>query len=191
MIRIILFGLIVLLFIVLFISYFQLKEGFDTIVAQQGQLNNNVISDIGSGISTMNQTSQDIATSSTPIPIPAPMSVPAEQEDPMSEIVISGPGFDAMSLQKKSELLQNIQKLIRNESIVNRQTSNILELSQASSSESNTDALQQGQEFSSECKKKCEGPCPRNKDGSCPPVPDMSEYIRKDQIPCWNCTLDY
>jgi hypothetical protein len=21
------------------------------------------------------------------------------------------------------------------------------------------------------------------------PAPDMSEYIRKDSIPCWNCTL--
>jgi hypothetical protein len=29
--------------------------------------------------------------------------------------------------------------------------------------------------------------CPKPK---CPPMPDMSEYIRKDSIPCWACKLD-
>lgn len=24
---------------------------------------------------------------------------------------------------------------------------------------------------------------------SCPPMPDMSLYVRKDQIPCWGCYL--
>ena len=35
-----------------------------------------------------------------------------------------------------------------------------------------TPALQQGTEYGSNC-------------------PDMSQYVRKDAIPCWNCTLDY
>lgn len=25
----------------------------------------------------------------------------------------------------------------------------------------------------------------------CPKMPDMSQYIRKDQIPCWNCNVEY
>lgn len=35
-----------------------------------------------------------------------------------------------------------------------------------------TPALQQGSEYGGNC-------------------PDMSQYVRKDAIPCWNCTLDY
>lgn len=29
--------------------------------------------------------------------------------------------------------------------------------------------------------------CPTCK--KCPKCPDMSQYIRRDEIPCWNCTL--
>ena len=29
----------------------------------------------------------------------------------------------------------------------------------------------------------------RKKKNKCPPMPDMSLYIRKDQIPCWGCDL--
>ena len=25
----------------------------------------------------------------------------------------------------------------------------------------------------------------------CPKIPDMTQYIRKDQIPCWNCNVEY
>lgn len=32
------------------------------------------------------------------------------------------------------------------------------------------------------------GPGP-NSCGWCPACPDMSQYIRMDEIPCWNCTL--
>jgi hypothetical protein len=28
-----------------------------------------------------------------------------------------------------------------------------------------------------------------NSCGWCPACPDMSQYIRMDEIPCWNCTL--
>ncbi len=105
-----------------------------------------------------------------------------------SEIVVSGPGFNAMSLQQKTDLLKDIQQLVKNEIIAQRQTTPI-STNQESSDES--ESTQQGKEFNKSCKKSCEGPCPRNKDGTCPPVPDMSQYIRKDQIPCWNCSLDY
>jgi len=30
----------------------------------------------------------------------------------------------------------------------------------------------------------CPPPCPK-----CKTCPDMTQYIRKDEIPCWNCTL--
>jgi hypothetical protein len=110
--------------------------------------------------------------------------IPGEQ----SEIVISGSAFDAMTLQQKSELLKDVQQLVKNEIISQRQTTHI---NTNSSNADDSESTQQGKEYNKSCKKNCEGPCPRNKDGTCPPVPDMSEYIRKDQIPCWNCTLDY
>ncbi len=126
--------------------------------------------------------------SSPVLPGPAPANkkpiLPGEQ----SEIVISGPAFNAMTLQQKSELLKDVQQLVKNEIISQRQTTPI---NTDSSNANDSESTQQGKEYNKSCKKSCEGPCPRNKDGTCPPVPDMSEYIRKDQIPCWNCTLDY
>jgi hypothetical protein len=128
--------------------------------------------------------------SSPIVPGPGPSAggkkplIPGEQ----SEIVISGPAFDAMTLQQKSELLKDVQQLVKNEIISQRQTTHI---NTNSSNADDSESTQQGKEYNKSCKKNCEGPCPRNKDGTCPPVPDMSEYIRKDQIPCWNCTLDY
>jgi hypothetical protein len=41
-----------------------------------------------------------------------------------------------------------------------------------SASDANTACLQQGSEMKQSC-------------------PDMSQYVRKDSIPCWNCNLDY
>lgn len=34
-----------------------------------------------------------------------------------------------------------------------------------------------------------EKPKKKKKAKKCPPMPDMSLYIRKDQIPCWNCVI--
>lgn len=41
-------------------------------------------------------------------------------------------------------------------------------------------ALMQGQEYSSTCPNRPDADCPK----------DMSQYIRKDSIPCWNCSVD-
>ena len=85
-----------------------------------------------------------------------------------------------MFLKQKSDLLNDIQKLFRNEILSNRSTDSSL-LDAASCSSTETDSTAQGNEYR----------CPKNKDGSCPPVPDMTQYIKKDSIPCAGCTLDY
>jgi hypothetical protein len=201
MIRIILIGLVILLIITLVISYKKTKEGFESFFNELGEASENIISDIGSGITNIGKDIENSVTSTPSILTPSPTSGPVTTSVPQppmlnqiqqaqSEIVVSGPGFDAMTLQQKTQLLRDVQKLVRNEVIVDRMMDNSINnpmLNQIQES----NALNQGKEYSNECKKNCEGPCPRNKDGSCPPVPDMSEYIRKDQIPCWNCTLDY
>jgi hypothetical protein len=199
MLHIILTGLVVLLVIVLFVTYRKTKEGYEDLLKSVEESSKNAITDVGSGATQLTQTVTSAADSSVSDALasasaitsdstthPSPKKV--EKDDSQSEIVISGPGFDAMGLQQKADLLKNIQKLIKNEAISERQTTPVAPDSSDASDSCKSDSLQQGKEFTSECKK---GPCPANKDGSCPSVPDMSEYIKKDQIPCWGCTLDY
>jgi len=99
------------------------------------------------------------------------------------QVAVSDTGYDAMSLQQKSDLLKNIQKIFRNELIANRSTdASVMDTS--SSSCSDTDSTEQGQEYNKVL-------CPSNPNGSCPPIPDMTQYIKKDAIPCWGCSVDY
>ena len=75
-----------------------------------------------------------------------------------------------MSLQQKSNLLKTIQQMVKNEVLATRSTQPIDsddDCSSASASES------QGNEYNHKIKK------------------DMSQYIKKDSIPCAGCTLDY
>ncbi len=202
MLHIILTGLVVLLVIVLFVTYRKTKEGYEDLLSSMEESAKNAITDVGSGATQLTQdvtsatdstvsdalasdSASDSAATATTTATPSSSTKKVEKDDSQSEIVISGPGFDAMGLQQKADLMKNIQKLIKNEAIAGRQTTPV---APDASDSCKSDALQQGKEYTSECKK---GPCPAHKDGSCPGVPDMSEYIKKDQIPCWGCTLDY
>jgi hypothetical protein len=168
--------LLITVIIILIITYYKQRESFTDIT------NESINKATETVIPVM-----DIPQESVKPDTPSTSSIPITPDTPdtpnTSEIVISGQGFDAMSLQQKTDLLKDIQKLVRNEILAQRQIDqssvNVPNSSVQSESE------QQGKEFN---KSK---PCPANPDGSCPPIPDMSQYIRKDQIPCWNCTLDY
>lgn len=188
MIKFTLFTLIVILMGVIATSYYVNKEGFEDLTSS---LTNAIQSAEGGLIaegSAMSNALTNTLSGQQIAPLAAAPPANTAVSGQESEIVISGSGFDAMTLQQKSEILKDVQQLVKNEIISQRQTTPInTNLSNTDDSES----TQQGKEYNKSCKKECEGPCPRNKDGTCPPVPDMSEYIRKDQIPCWNCTLDY
>ena len=89
------------------------------------------------------------------------------------QVSVSDTAYTAMDLQNKSALLQNIQKIVKNELAASRNQSNNNPIAMGEdccNSDSTCD--QQGQEYNSE----------KN---------DMSKYIKKDSIPCWGCTLDY
>ena len=104
--------------------------------------------------------------------------------DIVPEIGISENGQNAKILQKKSDLLKDIQKIVRNEILANRNTTPIMNdeaTCQDDNECENTTATSQGKEYSSRC----------HKDKSCSQQPDMSQYIKKDSIPCWGCSLDY
>ena len=107
-------------------------------------------------------------------------SVSPQRNDIQSQVSLSATGYDAMDLKQKSDMLSNVQKMVRNEVLANRSTDSSL-LDAASCSSTETDSIAQGNEYR----------CPKNKDGSCPPVPDMTQYIKKDSIPCWGCSVDY
>jgi len=118
-----------------------------------------------------------------------------QRNDIQPQVTVSDTGYDAMALKQKSDLLSNIQKMFRNELLANRSTD--VSMKDTSSSYSNSSSTQQGNEFN-KSSQKCDGSsdednyrCPKNPDGSCPPVPDMSQYIKKDAIPCWGCSVDY
>ena len=86
------------------------------------------------------------------------------------KVDISDTGCTAMQLNKQSNLLNDIQKIIHNEMLANR-TLDITVKNTGKNTENKSDTQ-----------------CNSSPD---PSAPDMSQYIRKDQIPCWGCSLDY
>ena len=145
------------------------------------------------------------ASPSTPV-IPSVPSVVPQNIPIVPENKISPTGQDASSLQKQMDLFGAIQKIVRNELLAWRSTKPLLPgetehttteddksngKSKKTQKQEDTVATAQGKEYENSCYKGTEYRCPKNPDGSCPPIPDMSEYIRKDKIPCWGCSLDY
>lgn len=198
--------LLLILVVVIATSYYVNKEGFDDI--SNGYLSsisndlesamNTVSSDVGSAISTVSSdvggaistVSSDIMPDSTaPVPDSDMGSSVPTRTDIVPEVSISGSGYNAMNLNERAELLKDIQKLVKNEVLANRSTRPII--SGETRKSQDTDSTAQGREYEESCYKDTEYRCPKNPDGSCPPVPDMTQYIKKDAIPCYGCSLDY
>lgn len=205
--------LLIILVIVIALSYYNNKEGFDnisdsyysTFSKDLGNAMNTVVSDVsntidsatGNGDSTTatqgvnDSTPGSAPTAPSPIaPIQASASastVPT-RTDIVPQVNISGAGYDAMTLQQRADLLRDIQKVVRNEILANRLTTPLLNETRK---KKGTDSTAQGEEYSDSCYKDTEYRCPKNPDGTCPPIPDMTQYIKKDAIPCYGCSLDY
>jgi hypothetical protein len=147
------------------------------------------------------------------------------------EVTLSDTGYEAMKLNKHSNLLNDIQKIVHNEMLANRSLdvvvkntgrtrSNVGTASGVSTASgvgtgartgtgarAGTRAAELEKEISKlppALQKKAIAQMRRNidedscevSDDSCTSDlsendPDMSQYIRKDQIPCWGCSLDY
>jgi hypothetical protein len=129
------------------------------------------------------------------------------------QVSVSDDAYAAMLLKQKSEILQDLQKIVRNEILAQRSTNPVAPSGPKSST---THSTEQGKEYSRKNHKRdsctddsdcdhpngykpntCdEPPCDHpngykpNKCDDCE-KPDMREYIRKDSIPCMNCNLDY
>ena len=140
-------------------------------------------------------TNPPMAAAATNPPMAAAATNP-QRNDVQPQVAMSNTSYDAMALKQKSDLLTNIQKMFRNELLANRSTDSSM-IDKTSSSYSDSSSTQQGNEFN-KSSQKCDGSsdedsyrCPKNPNGSCPPVPDMTQYIKKDAIPCWGCSVDY
>lgn len=181
--------LVIILIIVIVSSYYINKEGFDDI--SNGYMSNlsqdlsaavnTVSSDASSAINTVSSDTSSALNSASTALNGSTMPI---RNDVVPQVSISGSGYDAMNLQQRAELLKDIQKVVRNEILIGRNTTPVIT---GSGSGTSTDSTSQGQEYESSCHKDTDYRCPKNPDGSCPPLPDMSQYIKKDEIPCWNC----
>lgn len=181
-------GLIIVLIVVITASYYVNKEGFEDIF-------DGAKKDFDRAINTV---SSDVSSVGTGIirDVPNPMAAAAatpQRFDIKPEISLSPTGYDAMSLQQKSELLKDIQKVVKNELLANRLTT---PLTKNRGYYDETTSTEQGKEYEYNCHKKSEDNCHKKSDDNCSKkseesCPDMSKYIKKDEIPCWGCKLDY
>jgi hypothetical protein len=93
-----------------------------------------------------------------------------------SGAAISGTSDQAKSLKQRMDILSDIQSLMKKKTLESRRVPQYDRESNHSSSAS----LCQGREYKNACDQN------RN---TCDH--DMTQYIRKDSIPCWKCNLDY
>lgn len=130
-------------------------------------------------------------------------------------VELSDTGYAAMKLNKHSNLLNDIQKIIHNEMLANRSLDIVVKnannklapgASVGASALASSPALAKSiaqlppkmqekalaQMQNNSCNGSCGGSCNSCKSSQqSDDEPDMSKYIRKDQIPCWGCSLDY
>jgi hypothetical protein len=153
----------------------------------------------------------------TPSATPAvtPGSSTPTRTDVVPEVKFSENGYNALMLQQKADILKDLQKVIRNEVLANRSTTPMLhndgcgleddkhgcepvkehgcdnedvpknECDDKSVKDKVTAAISQGKEYENSCYKD------KKSKASCPPQPNMAQFIKKDAIPCWGCALDY
>jgi hypothetical protein len=228
--RLTLCGLVIVLIVVISLSYYANKEGFETITDAQKNIANDLLnvskdryqidsdksilkdelrshSDkdvIANELAKLRDDVRQLDTDKKKL-VQDNSSVP-QRNDLVPEITVSETGYNAMDLQQKINILKDIQKVVKSDLIANR---NLLQRMDSQNNGSYTDdsnngsddsiSTQQGKEYENgclkpkddECYQDTEFRCPKNPDGSCPPLPDMTQYIKKDAIPCWGCSVDY
>jgi hypothetical protein len=183
MIKILLGILLLILAIVLLISYKYNEEGFtNSNTAANPVTAPSTTTLTGTNISTVTPATNNSTVGAAKDTV-MPESLQLNTNGKSNMVTLSPESIDALVLQLKSKVLGDTQKSIKNETLVERQTKPVSNGNDKTVSI--TPASQQGKEYD-ESK-----PCPEYPDGSCPTYPDMSKYIKKDSIPCWNCSLDY
>jgi hypothetical protein len=130
---------------------------------------------IGKTVYLVSRTGQssDDADGTFIVPDPDPNPKPAVVNP---EVTLSDTGYDAMKLNKQSNMLNDIQKIVHNEMLLHRATDVSVKnpASKKKKANNNASCVQNKMEIQNEMG-----------------TQDMSKYIKKDEIPCWGCSLDY
>jgi hypothetical protein len=119
---------------------------------------------------------------------PAPPAPPAPPKPTTISptVEISDTGFKAMELNKKSNMLNDIQQIVKNELLADR----ILDATVKNAPEPAAPPKKKScVSYNNSCDNSYDDSCTDASDNS--PKIDMSQYIKKDQIPCWGCSIDY
>ena len=104
-------------------------------------------------------------------------------------VELSDTGYKAMELNKKSNMINDIQQIVKNELLADRMLDSTVK---------NTSTKPE----KARRKKSCDPDNSCDSDNSCDnsydsctdaseSKIDMSKYIKKDEIPCWGCSIDY
>jgi hypothetical protein len=131
------------------------------------------------------------ADSAIPDPKPEPKRKPRRpsSDDPSSGSMpdrtditpdnkVSDMAYMAMALKYKSDLLKDLQKVVRNELIADRMTQRLDR--DDNDADDDTDAMAQGREYG----------CHRKDTYQCSNSSDMSDCSKKDNTPCFGCPTD-
>jgi len=104
------------------------------------------------------------------------------------DVSLSDTGYQAMALHKQSNLLNDIQKIVHNELLANRMTDvSVKNAPDSSMGDSSMGDNSMGDNSMGDR-------CNSNSSDSCEQEErhhDMSKYIKKNEIPCWGCSIDY
>lgn len=177
--------LIALVFILAF-SYY--SEGFDTVPAAVAT---NGLSVAPSGVIA----AAEFDRSEPKMPTPdMPADDVANPENSASVV--------ANEKQEQSKLIRDIRDMLHNNILSDRALSTPIAKSDKPAEPVKPDNVSGFQSIESKPSIVNENATQKNSLGSsltqgieyamgCPKMPDMSQYIRKDQIPCWNCNVEY
>lgn len=108
-----------------------------------------------------------------------------ERQDP-SGAAISGTSDQAQSLKQRMDILSDIQSLMKKKTLESRRLPQYDTDSKSKNAPSAS--LCQGREYKKACDQDT-NTCNQDVKNTCDH--DMTQYIRKDSIPCWKCNLDY
>lgn len=177
-------GLVLLLVVILGASFYMNQEGFEQIEKEVEEKKEKEI--------VMEKEGFTGTTASTTTSTPATSAASTTSSSPStpSQVSLSNQSYDAMEKNQRAALLRDIQKVIRNELIANRSVEHVKGQNDTDHDEDcgESDATAQGKDYKKNSFKK-EDECSTG--GQCEPLNDMTKYIRKDQIPCWGCNIDY
>ena len=176
---------IVILFIIFLLqSFFEKKyEGFYVNKMMNSAESNDItksveLDDIKKSSKKVNHTNPNVVNPNVVNPSVANPSV----------VSMSDTGYQSMLLQQNALLLKNIQDMIHNKNISTYSQKPIINNKNKST---NSTVSLQGKEYNKYSgKSKSDEDSEQNVDDEqC--SPDMSKYIKKDEIPCWGCSIDY